>query len=104
MLSSEKYIRKKASSLSIHVCWITADWDTDEDAFKELNLDEKGNKFMQYVNCSGKLESKEYFDYLDLLQSIVDDLLDIEIYNRFYDELSDNLRSVKIEYDKIPNA
>jgi hypothetical protein len=59
---------------------------------------------MQYINCLGKLEGQEYDEYPDLLQSIVDYLLDIEIYDRFYDELSDELNSFKIEYDKIPKC
>lgn len=81
------------------------DWeDEDDDQFKELTLDEKGEKFMQYVNRLGKLKEHEYDDYLELLQSIVDDLMDIELYNRFYDELTDELNSIRIEYDKIPNA
>jgi hypothetical protein len=79
------------------------DWDDDDDPFKELTLDEKGEKFMQYLDRFTKLKEEEYGDYIELLQSIVDDFLDIDMYNRFYDELTDEFNSIPIEYDKIPN-
>ncbi|MCA1758764.1 MAG: hypothetical protein LC658_03255, partial [Bacteroidales bacterium] len=79
------------------------DWDDDDDQFKELTLDEKGEKFIQYLERFTKLKEEEYRDYLELLQSIVDDFLDIEMYNRFYDELTDEFNSIPVEYDKIPN-
>jgi hypothetical protein len=79
------------------------DLDDEDDQFEKLSLDEKGNKFMQYVSRLEKLDNHEYDDYLELLQSIVDYFLDIEMYNRFYDELTDEFNSIPIEYDKIPN-
>jgi hypothetical protein len=79
------------------------DWDDEDDPFKELTLDEKGEKFMQYLERFTKLKEEEYGDYLELLQSIVDDFLDIEMFNRFYHELTDEFNSIPVEYDKIPN-
>ncbi len=82
---------------------LEAYWEDDYDKFKELTLDEKGEKFMQYLERFTKLNEEEYEDYIELLQSIVDDFLDIEMFNRFYDELTNELNSIPIEYDKIPN-
>jgi hypothetical protein len=79
------------------------DWDPNDDPFKELTLDEKGEKFMQYLERFTQLKEDEYGDYLELLQSIVDDFLDIEMHNQFYDELTAEFNSIRIEYDKIPN-
>ena len=79
------------------------DDEDDWDEFEDITLEEKGNKFMAYYDRIKKLTDDEYADFLDLLQSIVDDLMDIDAYNRFCDELFEELNQLEINRDEIPN-
>jgi len=78
------------------------DWD-DEDEYNEVNLEEMGVEFMQYYNRLAKLNNDEFGDLIVLLQSIVDEMMDIDEYNLFYDELIEELTSIEIDHDNIPN-
>lgn len=78
------------------------DWD-DEDEYNEMALEEKGVEFMQYYKRLHKLTNDEYEDFLNLLQSIVDDFMDIDEYNRFYDILLEELTKLEIDPKNTPN-
>lgn len=80
------------------------DWDGEiENLYDDMTFDEKEVKFKQYYDRIAKLTYEEYEDFIDLLQSIVDDLVDADAYFQFCDELSDEFDSFKITHDKIPN-
>lgn len=80
------------------------DWDLDdEDGNNELDLEERGTEFMQYYNRLAKLNDAEYGDFIVLLQSIVDEMMDVDEYNLFYDELIEDLTKLEIDHEKIPN-
>lgn len=82
------------------------DWEDDEDEFDEfddMTFEKKGVEFMQKYKHIAKLNDDEYPYFFSLLQSIVDDLIDIDEYNRFYGELLEELTLLKIDHDKIPN-
>lgn len=77
-------------------------YDEDWDEF-ETTLDEMGEKFMQYFKRLDKLSEAENEDFINLTQQIVDELMDLDEYNRFCEELSEELSQLKIEHENIPN-
>ncbi|MCF6331965.1 MAG: hypothetical protein L3J11_01665 [Draconibacterium sp.] len=79
------------------------DLEDDEDEFDDMTFEQKGVEFMQKYKRITKLNDDEYPHFFSLLQSIVDDFIDIDEYNRFYAELLEELTLLKIDHDKIPN-
>ncbi len=75
----------------------------DLDEFEEPILDVLGVEFMQYFNRLDKLSDAEHENFLDLVQEIVDELIDLDEHNRFYDELLVELNQLKIDKEKVPN-
>ncbi|GAB1453949.1 hypothetical protein MASR2M47_40050 [Draconibacterium sp.] len=75
----------------------------DEWGAFETNLDEMGNKFMQYFSRMDKLSEAENEVFIDLTQQIVDELMDLDEYNRYCEELWKELTQLKIDHENIPN-
>jgi len=78
--------------------------DDEWDEFKDMTLEEKGIEFNKYFKRKTKLKDDENSYFLDLLQSIVDELVDIDAYNRYFDELTEELDLLEINRDEIPNG
>ena len=75
----------------------------DEDEFEGMTFEEKGSEFLKSSKHLEKLNDYENERFYKLLQSLVDDLINIEEHNMYYDLLLKELTSVKISKTKIPN-
>lgn len=76
--------------------------DEDEDEFGEMTFEEKRKLFLtqaKKINDQNKVESKSF---INLTNSLVDDLIDVDKHNQFYDEFTEEL-SIEIEEDEIPD-
>ncbi len=78
-------------------------FEEDYDEFEDLTLDEKGERFMQGLDDFMKLNEDEVDEFFSLLQSIIDDLINIELHNTYYDEFLVELTKIKIDNKKLPN-
>ena len=79
------------------------DFEEDWDAFEEPSLEEMGVEFMEYFNRLEKLSDIETEDFLYLTQHIVDELVDVDEYDLYYDELWDELTGIEINENEVPN-
>ena len=79
------------------------DEDDEDDEFKDLTLEEKGIELMRNFNRLPKLNDAEHQNFLSLLQSIVNDFVDVSEHNRFYNKLTEELTLIKIDHEKLPN-
>jgi hypothetical protein len=78
------------------------DDDFDEDEFEEMPAAEKRELFL---NLSSRLESlteEEGKRFIVLTDSIVDDLIDVDLHNQIYDEYFEDL-DIETEEDEIPD-
>jgi len=75
----------------------------DEDEFEDITFEERGSEFLKSYKHIEKLNDYESERFFKLLQSLVDDFIDVEEHNRYYDQLLEELTSVKINKTKIPN-
>ncbi|HKM93326.1 MAG TPA: hypothetical protein VJY41_06725 [Prolixibacteraceae bacterium] len=81
------------------------EFDDDDDLmneFDEMQLDEKNELFLNYYHRKDKLNDQEANRLLFLTQSIIDDLVDVEEHNAFYDKIKQDL-GIRIEKEAIPN-
>ncbi len=76
------------------------DW---EDEFEDMTFEEKGSELLKSYKHLEKLNDNESERFYKLLQSLVDDLINTDAHNRYYDLLLKELTSVKICKTKIPN-
>ncbi len=77
--------------------------DTMEDEFEDMTFEEKGSELLKSFKHLEKLNDYENERFYKLLQSLVDDLINTDEHNRYYDLLLKELTSVKISKTKIPN-
>jgi hypothetical protein len=80
------------------------DDDSDEDDFGDMTFEEKGNEFLRYhERLDDELSDDESNYFFRLLQSIVDDLVDEDPYEQFYNELFDEINSIETGRGEIPD-
>ena len=77
--------------------------NTIEDEFEDMTFEEKGSELLKSYKHLEKLNDNESERFYKLLQSLVDDLINTDEHNRYYDLLLKELTSVKISKTKIPN-
>jgi hypothetical protein len=73
-----------------------------EDEFSDMSFEEKGEEFLNGYSNIESMSEKEQIRFFDLLQSIVDYMVDVDQYNRFYDELLEDLTIEICDDEDIP--
>lgn len=75
----------------------------DDDEFEDMTFEEKGSELLKSFKHLEKLNDYESERFYKLLQSLVDELINTDEHNMYYDLLLKELTSVKISKTKIPN-
>jgi hypothetical protein len=74
----------------------------DEDEFEEMPAAEKKELFFSLNSRLESLTEEEHKRFVSLTNSIVDDLVDIDLHNQIYDEYFEDL-DIETEEDEIPD-
>jgi len=77
--------------------------DDEDDEFSDMTFKEKGDEFKQYYSRLGKLDEEKNHYFFNLLQSIIDDMTNIDEYNRYYDELLEEFSEIEVGDEEIPD-
>ncbi|MFA5328764.1 MAG: hypothetical protein WC384_13310 [Prolixibacteraceae bacterium] len=78
------------------------DNDFDEDEFEEMPANEKKELFFNLNSRLESLTEEEHKHFFSLTNSIVDDLVDVDLHNQIYDEYFEDL-NIETEEDEIPD-
>lgn len=81
------------------------EFDDDDDEvneFAEMAFDEKRKLFLVMSPKMNDMDDEEGKRFINLVDSIVDDLVDVDQHNKFYDEFLEEL-DIEVDEDEIPD-
>jgi hypothetical protein len=76
--------------------------DQEEDIFGELTLKEKVGKYLDLGCRMDALEGEEHLDFLRLIESIFEDIIDDELFGNAHDEFMDDL-DIDLAEEEVPD-
>jgi hypothetical protein len=77
--------------------------DEEEYPFADLSLEEKRNEFAGYFERIDQLSTDEAKSFFVLAQSIIDDLIDQDKYDEYFDTFDSELSEITVENETIPD-
>lgn len=81
------------------------EFDEDDDEvneFSEMDFDEKRKLFLAMSPKMDDMDDDEGKRFINLVDSIVNDLVDVDQHNKFYDEFLEEL-NIEVDEDEIPD-
>jgi len=81
------------------------EFDDDEDEvneFSEITFEEKRELFLAMSPKMNNMEDDEGKRFINLVNSLVDDVVDVDKHNKFYDEFLEDL-DIEVDEDEIPD-
>jgi hypothetical protein len=79
------------------------DFDDDFDPFEEMDLDEKKRIFLKDIQKIGEMEHEEANKFFDLCQSIINDIIDYNIFSEYIVDLDGELSEIQVTENSIPD-
>jgi hypothetical protein len=77
--------------------------DDDEDEFSDMTFEEKRDEFMRSYQEIDWAEKEVNEHFFELMQSLIDDMIDDEEHERYYDELIDDFSGIEVDDADIPD-
>lgn len=78
------------------------DYEDEVNEFSEITFEEKRELFLAMSPNAESMDEDERVRFIDLVNSLVDDLVDINQHNKFYDEFIEELY-IEVDDDEIPD-
>lgn len=81
------------------------EFDEDDDEvneFSEMDFDEKRKLFLAMSPKMNDMDDDEGKRFINLVDSIVNDLVDVDQYNKFYEEFLEEM-NIEVDEDEIPD-
>jgi hypothetical protein len=78
------------------------EFDDDVNEFSEIAFEEKRELFLDMFPKMNDMDEDEGKRFINLVDSIVDDLVDVDQHNKFYEEFLEDL-DIEVDEDEIPD-
>jgi hypothetical protein len=79
------------------------DSDEEVDQFSNMSLEDKRNLFIGYQKRIDHLNDDEAKEFFELNQSIIDDLIDSDKYDEYFEAFDQELLEIEVDEDTIPD-